>query len=295
MLNDVFFKALLCDDRHKELTLNFLNSILNRTGEQAFCDLEFLDKELDPIIDAGKVSILDIRAKMNDNTQVNIEVQIAKPKDMKKRAVFYWAKLYSYQISEGEDYSLLNDVISINLLNFKLFTNHDRCHTACHITDDFDKKTVIKDFEMHFIELPKFKLGDIKRLRKSEKWIALFSNKCTDEELEEIAMSEPAIKKALEYQAYFMHDAKLRHKYELQEKAIRDYNSSMLAVKEESLQQGIQIGVKQGIQQGIQIGEKESMKKMAIKMLTRGDSIEEIADMTELSIAEIEQLKNSQQ
>ena len=34
---------------------------------------------------------------------------------------------------------------------------------------------------------------------------------------------------------------------------------------------------------------------MAIKMLTRGDSIEEIADMTELSIAEIEQLKNSQQ
>ena len=68
MLNDVFFKALLCDDRHKELTLNFLNSILNRTGEQAFCDLEFLDKELDPIIDAGKVSILDIRAKMNDNT-----------------------------------------------------------------------------------------------------------------------------------------------------------------------------------------------------------------------------------
>lgn len=46
MLNDVFFKALLCDDRHKELTLNFLNSILNRTGEQAFCDLEFLDKEL---------------------------------------------------------------------------------------------------------------------------------------------------------------------------------------------------------------------------------------------------------
>ena len=288
MLNDVFFKALLCDDRHKELTLNFLNSILNRTGKQAFCDLEFLDKELEPIIDAGKVSILDIRAKMNDNTQVNIEVQIAKPKNMKKRALFYWSKLYSYQISEGEDYSLLNDVISINLLNFKLFTNHDRCHTACHITDDFDKKTVIEDFEMHFIELPKFKLGDIKRLRKSEKWIALFSNKCTDEELEEIAMSEPAIKKALEYQAYFMHDEKLRHKYELQEKAIRDYNSSLLAAKEEAGKQGWE----KGIQEGIQIGEKETMKKIAIKMLTHGDNIEDIAYMTELSVAEIEQLKS---
>ena len=50
-------------------------------------------------------------------------------------------------------------------------------------------------------------------------------------------MSEPAIKKALEYQAYFMHDAKLRHKYELQEKAIRDYNSSMLAAREEAKQE----------------------------------------------------------
>lgn len=185
MLNDVFFKSLLCDDRHKELTLNFLNSILNRTGDDAFYDIEFLDKEIDPIIEAGKVSILDIRAKMNDDTYVNVEVQIAKPVDMKKRAMFYWSKLYSYQLGESEDYSLLKDVISINLLNFILFKEHKRCHSSCHITDDFDKNTIIKDFEMHFIELPKFKISDIKRLKKSEKWFALFSNRCTDEELEE--------------------------------------------------------------------------------------------------------------
>lgn len=271
MLNDVFFKALLCDDRHKDLTLTFLNDILNRTGDNAFCDLDFLDKELDPIIDAGKVSILDIRARMNDNTQVNIEVQIAKPKDMKKRALFYWAKLYSYQIHEGEDYSLINDVISINLLNFRLFTNHNRYHTACHITDDFDKQTIVNDFEMHFIELPKFKLGDIKRLRKSDKWIALFSNRCTDEELEEIAMSEPAIKKVLDYQAYFMHDEKLRRKYELQEKAIRDYNSGMLAAREE--------------------GAQNKAHQIALRMLKRGYAIADIAEDTELSIEEIKQLQ----
>lgn len=50
-------------------------------------------------------------------------------------------------------------------------------------------------------------------------------------------MSEPAIKKALDYQAYFMHDEKLRYKYELQEKAIRDYNSGMLAAREEGKQE----------------------------------------------------------
>ncbi|WP_303997260.1 Rpn family recombination-promoting nuclease/putative transposase [Megamonas hypermegale] len=283
MINDVFFKSLLCDDRHKELTLNFLNSILDRTGDRAFCDIEFLDKEIDPIIEVGKVSVLDIRAKMNDDTQINVEVQIAKPKDMKKRALYYWSKLYSYQIKEGEDYSILRDVISINLLNFKLFTEHNRCHSSCHITDDFDRKTVIRDFEMHFIELPKFKLGDIKKLRKSEKWIALFSNKCTEEELEEIAMGEPAIKKALEYQNYFMHDEKLRHKYELQEKAIRDYNSSMLAAKEE--------GISIGKQQGIDIGKQQEKYDMAKQMLVDGVDIKFIAKYTKLSIDDIENLK----
>lgn len=271
MLNDVFFKSLLCDDRHKELTLNFLNSILNRTGDEAFYDIEFLDKEIDPIIEAGKVSILDIRAKMNDDTYVNVEVQIAKPVDMKKRAMFYWSKLYSYQIGKGEDYSLLKDVISINLLNFILFKEHKRCHSSCHITDDFDKNTVIKDFEMHFIELPKFKISDIKRLKKSEKWFALFSNKCTDEELEEIAMSEPSIKKALEYQNYFMHDEKLRYKYELQEKAIRDYNSSMRASKQEGIQ--------------------ENKIQNAINFLKLGIDIETVAKGVNLSIEEIKKIK----
>lgn len=277
MLNDVFFKSLLCDDRHKELTLNFLNSILNRTGDEAFYDIEFLDKEIDPIIEAGKVSILDIRAKMNDDTYVNVEVQIAKPVDMKKRAMFYWSKLYSYQIGKGEDYSLLKDVISINLLNFILFKEHKRCHSSCHITDDFDKNTVIKDFEMHFIELPKFKISDIKRLKKSEKWFALFSNRCTDEELEEIAMSEPSIKKALEYQNYFMHDEKLRYKYELQEKAIRDYNSSMRASKQEGIQEGIQ----------------SERKTIAINLLKANMSIDFISQNTGLNEQEILHLQQS--
>ena len=281
MLNDVFFKSLLCDDRHKELTLNFLNSILNRTGDEAFYDIEFLDKEIDPIIEAGKVSILDIRAKMNDDTYVNVEVQIAKPVDMKKRAMFYWSKLYSYQIGKGEDYSLLKDVISINLLNFILFKEHTRCHSSCHITDDFDKKTVINDFEMHFIELPKFKISDIKRLKKSEKWFALFSNRCTDEELEEIAMSEPSIKKALEYQNYFMHDEKLRYKYELQEKAIRDYYSYMTASKQE------------GIQEGIQKGIQSERKTIAINLLKANMSIDFISQNTGLSEQEILLLKKS--
>ena len=136
---------------------------------------------------------------------------------------------------------------------------------------------VTRHFEMHFIELPKFKISDVKRLKKSEKWFALFSNRCTDEELEEIAMSEPAIKKALEYQNYFMHDEKLRYKYELQEKAIRDYNSSMFASKQEGIQEGIQ----------------ENKIQNAINFLKLGIDIETVAKGVNLSIEKIKELQKS--
>ena len=84
-------------------------------------------------------------------------------------------------------------------------------------------------------------------------------------------MSEPSIKKALEYQNYFMHDEKLRYKYELQEKAIRDYNSSMRASKQE--------------------GKHEEKIQNAINGLKEGIDINIIAKITKLSIHDIEKIK----
>lgn len=87
-LNDVFFKYLLGDAKNKSLTLSFINGILNLTGDDVFTDLEFLDKKMISIIEAGKVSILGIRTRMNDGTQVNIEMQVCKDPDMACRPPF---------------------------------------------------------------------------------------------------------------------------------------------------------------------------------------------------------------
>lgn len=44
-LNNVFFKSLLGSEERKALTLNFINSILDRDENNAFIDLIFADKE----------------------------------------------------------------------------------------------------------------------------------------------------------------------------------------------------------------------------------------------------------
>ena len=40
-LNDLYFKQLLGDEKRKHLTLNFLNDILDRDGEERFTDIIF--------------------------------------------------------------------------------------------------------------------------------------------------------------------------------------------------------------------------------------------------------------
>ena len=78
----------------------------------------------------------------------------------------------------------------------------------------------------------------MRKIRTSEAWIAYFSGKYSKEELEEIAMTTPAIKEAVEFEDTFLQNKIERRAYEQREKAIRDYYSYMSAFKEEGLQQG---------------------------------------------------------
>ena len=123
----------------------------------------------------------------------------------------------------------------------------------------------------------------MRKIRASEAWIAYFSGKYSKKELEEIAMTTPAIKEAVEFEDTFLQDKIERRAYEQREKAIRDYYSYMSAFKEEGLQQGLQEGLQQGLQQGLQ----EGIRKVAINLLKANMSIDFISQNTGLNEQEI--------
>ncbi len=224
-----------------------------------------------PIIEGGKVSILDIKAKMNDKTQVNIEVQVVKQDFINKRSLYYWSKMYSNQLKVGGKYRLLNPAITINLLNFDYFTQYETFHNAYHVRNDATGDILTNDLEMHFIELPKFTIGDIKKLRKGEKWIAYFSSNCTNKQREEIAMGEPIIKEALQCESYFTQDEKLRRQYEIQEKAILDYNSGLDSARHDE--------------------RRKTKREDIINGLKKGYDINIISDITNIDIEQIKVIK----
>ena len=144
---------------------------------------------------------------------------------------------------------------------------------------------VTRHLEMHFLELPKVKISDIKKLKKSEQWGAYFSGKYSEKDLEELAMNNPVIKQALDYEAYFNSNDELRKEYLAREEAILD----------EKIRNGYshQRGRQEGIQEGIQKGIQSERKVIAINLLKANMAIDFIAQSTGLSKQEIIRLQQS--
>ena len=196
-------------------------------------------------------------------------------------------------------------MISINLMDFNAFPEYTTCHHSYHVYNDETHDRLLDDLEMHFIELEKIHIGDIRKLKKSEQWIAYFSNQCSDEEREVLAMSEPAIKEAMKCEMYFTQDENLRRKYEIQEKARRDYLSMLDNIKDshqrgleegrkEGIEEGRKEGRREGLEEGLKMGASQERAKMAqenvLAMIREGLPLDMISRITGLPAEKIQEI-----
>ena len=118
-------------------------------------------------------------------------------------------------------------------------------------------------------------------------------------------MSEPAIKEAMNCEMHFTQDEKLRRKYEIQEKARRDYISMMYNIKkgrEEGLEEGrkegrrkgLEEGRKEGLEKGLKEGQDQERRRIVLSMLQKGFPYETISQITGLPAEEITAIAQSQ-
>ena len=62
---------------------------------------------------------------MEDETQVNIEVQVRNQHNIEQRSLFYRARLYQDPLLSGEDYMTLHRTVGINLLGYSTLPQED--------------------------------------------------------------------------------------------------------------------------------------------------------------------------
>ena len=268
-LNDVFFKALLGSEERKTLTLNFINAILNREGSNAFTSVTFSDKEIVPPRIDGKLSFLDVLVKMDDGTRVHVEVQVLMDEYMVNRSLYYWGRIYSRELEKGDLYGDLRPVITINLLDFNQFPQYQTYINTYHIMNDDTHDILTNHLEMHFIELKKIHISDIKKLKRSERWIAYFSPNFTDQERRALAMSDTAIREAMDYEKQFATNNELKSAYWEHERTMRDIASALYSREKAGQERGERIGQERGEKIGDKTG-RQALSTLIQKLLQEG-------------------------
>jgi predicted transposase/invertase (TIGR01784 family) len=115
--HDIVFKAILGKPENKDILADFIESILDIKVPDPR-KIILTNTELSPVFKGNKLSRFDIRVQLDDNTSIEIEIQLKDEYDIIERSIYYESKLLADQISEGNRYKDLNKSISMILLNF---------------------------------------------------------------------------------------------------------------------------------------------------------------------------------
>ncbi len=252
---DIIFKKLFTEN--EDMLHSFVASMLD-VPQESISEIKITNPELPPETLAGKFSRLDLSLRVDDRL-VNVEIQVKNDTDYCDRTLFYWAKLYSSELKSGEDYSELKQTITINIINFNMFSGDDYHTEVAAIIKGTDE--VFSDkFSIHFFELKKVgKKPDPKNSRKL--WLQ-FINADSEEEFEMISQTNiPIMQKAVNVIYDMSEDTRIREIARLREKALHDEASAIKNAKMEGEAIGVVKGRAEGEAIGIAKGEARGVAK----------------------------------
>ena len=284
--NDYIFKKIFAKKGNESILKDLLNSIL----QIPIKSIEVVaDTSLERELESNKLGILDIKAKIDNETIVNIEIQIINRYNMIERTLFYWSGLYYNVLQKGEDYKEIKKVIAINILDYNEF-EEGPYHEIAKLRREYLYKILTDKIEIHFIQIPKFKKQRKDMKTKLDMWMD-FISQIDEKEVKNAMSKNKEIKKAQEEYEYLTGEEAERRIAFLREKAIRDETSIFDAGKDIGFKDGIEKGIEKGIKQGKEKEQKEIVKSMLKEKLP----IETIIKITKLSKIEIEKIEKEQE
>ena len=277
-LNDLLFKRVFGSKGHEKLLVSLLNSIFasyNEPNQIVVKSLTLMDRELDPLSQHYKRCLLDLRARLDNEAIVNIEVQV-RPTSFMPRSLYYAALSMVLSLPEGEDYTNIPHIIMINLLDYIDRHDNDDWINSYTVVNKRTLQRAPKAFDLYNIEMPRWreayaagKFGN----NKLYKWFVLLTQS-DDKLILDWAKNDPELENYIKMeQAFFNSDEFLL--YLQREREIKDAK----AARKEALQEGMEKGFEQGIKQGIEQG----IEKLIINMLRHGYSAAQISAMTDVS------------
>jgi predicted transposase/invertase (TIGR01784 family) len=283
--NDVAFKKIFGDEKHKEVLISFLNSVLDFKGKRKIKSVTLTNPYQLPDIKELKETILDIKAKNENNEEFIVEMQKKGGTDFTKRSLYYTSKAYVSQIDKAINFKELKKVYYIALVDFNIFDNISFISRHLIINQETTKQD-LKDFEFTFIELPKFNLPLSQCDTIVKKWIYFINNASSldliPKELEDIKEFQVAFQTANTY----TWDKKELNYYDRVSLKKGDDKNALITAE----QKGEKRGLKKGIKKGLKEGEEKKAIEIAKNLLKANVELSIIKQTTHLTDEELKNL-----
>ena len=272
--------------------------------------LEILESESNQEQRHDKFNRLDIKVKNQYQEIILIEIQYDREMDYMQRILYASSKAIVEHLKESESYSKVTKIISISILYFdfgngddyiyKGTTNFIGMHNNTLLQLNENQKELYKTSKVEKI-FPEFYLIKIKNFDDNSKdsldeWINFLKN--------ETIPDNPKAKgllKAKETLDYLKMDDDERADYEEYQKSLHDqasaYESTFVIGHIKGHKEGHKEGHKKGHQEGVeqekqnsQLQLREEKIKMVKKLAKKGFDIEDITDISDLSIDDIKNI-----
>jgi predicted transposase/invertase (TIGR01784 family) len=260
--NDIAFRKIFGNENRKEVLISFLNAVLLLKDKNRIINVDVLTPYQLPAIKGGKVTIVDVKAKDQNQKEYIVEMQVAEVDGLDKRVLYYASKSYSAQIERGDLYEKLNPTFFIGILDFEVTQNPSYINRH-KVVDIETGENFIKDIEFNFIELPKFKKTAAELKTIIDQWVYFIKNAENLEVIPENVKDEGL---------RFAYQDADKHNWSNEELAAYDY----VFMREQDDRGRI----------------TKVQKDIARRLLKAGLSVEEVAAYTQLTSEQVQQLKN---
>ena len=286
---DVTFKRIFGE--HPQLVKSLLNALLPLDEGKQIESVEYAPAELVPENPGKKNSVVDVRCKETGGRHFIVEMQMNWNNEFQRRVVLNASKAVVKQLDKGEDYTLLQPVYSLNLINDVGFdAGPDEFYHDYAIVNVAHTDRIIEGLRFVFVELPKFKPQTIAEKKMAVLWLKFLTE--IDENTEEVdaeLLENPDTAQALQILEKSAYSEGQLYAYE--------YFWDAVVNERVAIEGGYKKGRAEGRAEGREEGREEERKKndeerreSARKMKNDGMPAELIAKYTGLSVEEIAEL-----
>jgi len=242
---DYAFK-LLFTKGDPRLLISLLNAIFaNKKIPRVIKSLTIKNPYLEKESNEDKLSILDIRAELDDGTDILVEMHMYGLGELKAKTIRSWARVFGESLEVGAGYTAQPPTITIAFTNGSLDslannadTNNDKIHKLCMIMDCEDYTVFTDAMELHYIDMKSFakavnETNSINVKTDEEamfvKWLSIITQKEINNKtlIENVCKSEEELSMAVSTLAMQSEDKYTRQAYQRRQDEIYFYNKNM--------------------------------------------------------------------